>query len=33
MLELFEKEGLQQQLSSKTCKMLDGKDQKRAELY
>jgi hypothetical protein len=28
----LEKEGLQQQLSSKRCKMLDGKDQKRAEV-
>jgi hypothetical protein len=29
----LEKEGLQQQLSSKRCKMLDGKDQKRAEVH
>jgi hypothetical protein len=28
----LEKEGLQQQLSSKRCKVLDGKDQKRAEV-
>jgi hypothetical protein len=29
----LEKEGLQQQLSSKRCKVLDGKDQKRAEVH
>jgi hypothetical protein len=29
----LEKEGLQQQLWSKICKMLDGKDQKRAEVH
>jgi hypothetical protein len=29
----LEKEGLQQQLSSKSCKVLDGKDQKRAEVH
>jgi hypothetical protein len=31
LLNKPEKEGLQQQLSSKRCKVLDGKDQKRAE--
>jgi hypothetical protein len=29
----IEKKGLQQQLPSKRCKMLDGKDQKRAEVH
>jgi hypothetical protein len=29
----LEKEGLQQQLSSKRCKVFDGKDQKRAEVH
>jgi hypothetical protein len=29
----LEKKGLQQQLSSKRCKVLDGKDQKRAEVH
>jgi hypothetical protein len=30
-LSELEKEGLLQQLSSKRCKVLDGKDQKRAK--
>jgi hypothetical protein len=29
----IEKEGLQQQLSSKRCKVVDGKDQKRVEVH
>jgi hypothetical protein len=29
----LEKEGLHQQVSSKKCKVLDGKDQKRAEVH
>jgi hypothetical protein len=29
----LKKESLQQQLSSKRCKVLDGKDQKRAEVH
>jgi hypothetical protein len=32
-LGLLKKEGLQQQLSSKICKILDDKDQKRAKVH